>query len=150
MGNLKPILKIDNFSGSGINGILYSEGFYPEVDNGKSVMSEGYYTNTLFNSSTTGMTDISYIKSIIPLSSINSISVVYQLYYNGSSLFAYTETDSSYINQGLIHSSIGSISYPDMLETSLGNILYTQESYVGLGTRGKATGGSTTTLIDIT
>ena len=52
MRNLKPILQIDKFSGSGKNGILYCEGFYPEIDNKKSVMSEGYYTSNLFTNDT--------------------------------------------------------------------------------------------------
>lgn len=146
----QPLLSINKFSGAGLNGILYCEGFYPEVDNGKSSMTDGYYTRSLFNTSTTGMTNLSYVRAILPLSTIHSSSTTYNLYYNGYNLFAYSEIYSSTIKAAQLHTTLGSINGADFIETANGNILYTQEAYIGRGVRGKATGGSTTTLIDTT
>lgn len=149
MANQKPLITIDKFSGSGQNGILYCEGFYPEIDNGKSSMSEGYYTSGLFNSTTTGATNLGTVNSIIPLSTINSASTTYQLYYDGFKIFAFSEIYSSDIKTAEIHTNLGTITtYGDMIETAGGNILYTQANYIGRGVRFKATGGSTTTIID--
>lgn len=149
--SLNPVITIDEFSGSGQNGILYCNGLYPEVDNGKSSLGEGFYTNKIFNNSTTGMENISIIYSFIPLSSIYSQDVNYTLYFNGSGFFVYSESSSATIKTGQIHSSgSGASQNPDLIETINGNILYTRDGYIGLGTRFKATGGSTTTIADST
>lgn len=146
----KPLISIDKFSGSGLNGILYCEGLYPEVDNGKSVMSDGYYTGSNFNSSTTGATNLGTVRAILPLTTINNSNTTYNLYYDGWKIFSYSENYSSTIKTSELHSNLGSISGGDFIETALGNILFTQESYIGRGVRFKATGGSTTTIIDTT
>ena len=85
--SLNPVITIEQFSGSGQNGILYCEGLYPEIDNGKSSMGEGFYTQSRFNTSTTGMSNIATIKAILPLSTVNNPDALYNLYYNGFNLF---------------------------------------------------------------
>jgi hypothetical protein len=154
MRTKKPILQIDKFAGAGQNGILYCEGFYPEVDNQKSVMGEGFTTYNLFNSATTGFTNLSTIYGSIALSTINSQSEIYNIYVNGDvtqRIFAYQEI-GDIIKDGIIHTSLTSNAcrYPDIIETAMGNILFPSERYIGRGVRFKATGGSTTTIIDIT
>jgi hypothetical protein len=148
--SLNPVITIDEFSGSGKNGILYCSGLYPEIDNGKSSMGEGFRTLKSFDTNTTGLDGISTIKSILPLSTIRDDDKIYNLYYNGYNIFSYSEVYSSVVKTGRVHTTLGSISNPDFIETSDGGILYTQENYIGLGTRFKATGGSTTTIIDTT
>lgn len=147
--NQKPLITIDKFQGQGINGILYCEGLYPEINNGKSVMSEGFYTSSVFNTSTTGMANIGTTKSILSLSTLYNENITYNLYYSGLKIHASSDYSTD-ITNGLLHTTAGLITKPDMIETTNGNILYTQENYIGLGIRGKATGGSTTTLIDTT
>lgn len=155
MANGKPLLTIDKFSGSGLNGILFCEGFYPEIDNGKSVMSEGFQTSSLFTTSTSGFSNLGSVYGSIPLSTINNSEVTYNLYIDGGvfqRIFANAVIYSNVVKPGQIHlsSTTDYCAYPDIIETTLGNILFPSERYIGRGVRGKVTGGSTTTLIDTT
>lgn len=155
MRNKKPLIQIDKFSGAGQNGILYCQGFYPEVDNQKSVMGEGFITANVFNTTTTGFSNVSNIYGAIALSTLANQDNIYNLYIDGSSnqrIWAY-QTIGDTIKDGQIH--LNSLSstyclYPDIIETTLGNILYPSGRNIGRGVRFKATGGSTTTIIDTT
>lgn len=154
MRTKKPIFQIDSFKGAGQNGILYCEGFYPEVDNQKSVMGEGFITANLFNTATSGYTDLGNVYGSVALSTIHSQNEVYNLYVDGSpyqKIYAY-QTIGATIKDGLIHTSSTTdyCRYPDLIETQLGNILFPHEKKIGRGVRFKATGGSTTTIIDTT
>ena len=96
----------------------------------------------------TGLTDISSIKHILPLSTIYNASALYQLYFNGYNIFSYSELSSDSIKSSKINTTPVTISDGNLVETSLGNILYPSETKIGRGVRFKATGGSTTTIID--
>ena len=146
--NGKPILNINRFSGSGEGGILYNEGFYPEVDNGKSVMGEGFATFNIANAATSGFTNIGYVMSILSLSTVASYTAIYQLYYNQAGKFFSHPNGGASILNGEIHSNGSAMTtFPDTLETANGNILYTADVKIGVGTRGKVISGSTTTLV---
>lgn len=156
MRNKKPIIQIDKFSGAGQNGILYCQGFYPEVDNQKSVMGEGFVTANVFNTATTGFSNVSNIYGAIALSTLANQDNVYNLYIEGGynqKIWAYQALGNT-IKDGQIHlnslSSTYYCLYPDIIETTLGNILYPSGRNIGRGVRFKATGGSTTTIIDTT
>ena len=148
--NEKPIISINKFTGMGEGGILSCEGFYPETDNGKSVMSEGFYTSSILTSATTGFTNLGTITSVLSLASIFSRTTVYQLYLNSAGKFLSYIGIGTDIVKGEIHSGANSIVASDMIETANNNILYTGLDYIGSGSRSKATGGSTTTLVDTT
>jgi len=154
MRNKQPLVQIDKFSGAGKNGILYCEGLYPEVDNQKSVMGEGFTTFNIFNNSTTGFTNAGSIYGSVALSTIHNSNETYNLYVDGGvfqRIFAY-QTISDTIKDGVIHLSPTAdyCRYPDLIETTLGNILFPSERYIGRGVRFKATSGSTTTIVDTT
>ena len=154
MRQKQPIFKVDKFSGAGQNGILYCRGFYPEVVNGKSVMGEGFTSASIANDATTGFSNIGGIYGSVALSTIYDQSETYNLYINSggySKIFAY-KTHIGVIKNGQIHSSslVTGSAATDIIETSLGNILYPSEKNIGRGVRFKATGGSTTTIIDTT
>ena len=146
--NEKPLLKIDKFTGFGAGGILYGEGFYPDVINGKSIMSEGFSNQNLFTNATTGFTSLGILYGMIGLSTIYSRSDVYQLCIDSSRIYSYTTIQTATKN-GQIHLNSQSVtSKPDIVETVNSNILYPSASKIGRGVRGKATGGSTTTIVD--
>lgn len=151
MRNKKPIIQIDKFSAAGQNGILYCQGFYPEVINGKSVMGEGLTSFSILNKETTGFSNLGNIYGSLALSTINSQGSLYNIYINNTSkIFVYQEVGTT-ITDGEIHSNSNSLTAttnPDIIETSLGNILYPSEKHIGRGVRFKATGGSTTTIVD--
>ncbi len=154
MRNKQPIIQIDKFSGAGQNGIIYCEGLYPEVDNQKSVMGEGFTTSNVFNTSTAGFTNLGAVYGSVALSTINSSNETYNLYVDSGvyqRIFAY-QTIGDTIKDGVIHLSptVNYCKYPDLIETTLGNILFPSERYIGRGVRFKATGGSTTTIVDTT
>jgi hypothetical protein len=141
----QPILNIDKFAGSGESGILFNEGFYPEIDNGKSVMGEGFSNSTLINTSTTGYSNLGTIMSILGLSTIFS-KAKYSLLLNATNKFFTNGLPSKEIHTN----SQTATAYPCMVETYNGNILYTAKNKIGRGFRGKVTSGSTTTLVDNT
>lgn len=150
MRNLKPILQIDKFSGSGENGILYCDGLYPEVDNGKSEMAEGFRSIKVIDTDTEGFTDMGYIYGSVVLSTIYTSDRTYNMYVDSGfyqRIFAY-QTIGDSVKDGVIHLSptLNYCRYPDLIETQLGNILFPSERYIGRGVRFKATGGSTTTI----
>lgn len=156
MANQKPLLSINKFSGAGLNGILYCDGFYPEIDNGKSVMGEGFYTGKLFNSTTTGFSELAneYIYASISLTTIANRANVYNLFIDNGvyqHIYAYQDI-SDETKDGVIYKSATTeyCSKPDLIETNLGNILFPSEKYIGKGIRFAATGGSTTTIADAT
>ena len=150
MRNLKPILQINKFSGSGENGILYCDGLYPEVDNGKSVMGDGFVVKKVINSNTTGFTSMQSIYGSVSLSTIEDPSINYNLYIDNNPykrIYSFQPSLSGVIDGSIHTSTIGSAClYPDLIETQLGNILYPSERYIGRGVRFTATGGSTTTI----
>lgn len=142
----QPILNIDKFAGSGESGILYNQGFYPEIDNGKSVMGEGFYNYTLANTSTSGYSNLGSVVSILSLGTIYNRSR-YSLFLNSAGKF-FSNVSVSGVANGEVHSnSQQATDFPCMLETSNGNILYTCYNYIGRGVRGKVISGSTTTLV---
>lgn len=155
MRNKKPLIQIDKFAGSGQNGILYCQGFYPEVDNQKSVMGEGFVTSNVFNTATAGFSNVYNIYGAVALSTLANQDNVYNLYIDGSPnqrIWAY-RTVATTIKNGQVH--LNSLTsnyclYPDIIETTMGNILYPSGRNIGRGVRFKATGGSTTTIIDNT
>ena len=151
MRNKKPIIQIDKFSAAGQNGIFYCQGFYPEVINGKSVMGEGLASFSILNKETAGFSNLGNIYGSLALSTINSQDSLYNIYINNTSkIFVYQELGTT-ITDGEIHSNSNSLTAttnPDIIETSLGNILYPSEKHIGRGVRFKATGGSTTTIVD--
>lgn len=155
MRNKKPLIQIDKFAGAGQNGILYCQGFYPEVDNQKSVMGEGFVTSNVFNTATTGFSNVYNIYGAVALSTLANQDNVYNLYIDGSSnqrIWAYQEIGTT-IKDGQIHNNSLTSNYclyPDIIETTMGNILYPSGRNIGRGVRFKATGGSTTTIIDTT
>jgi len=145
----QPIISIEKFSGSGEAGILFNEGFYPEIDNGKSVMGEGFSNAALVNTSTSGYSNLGTVMSILSLGSVYDKDR-YSLFLSAAGKF-FSKVSISGIANAEIHSNgQTAVSYPCMVETSLGNILYTAQNYIGRGVRGAVTGGSTTTLIDTT
>lgn len=154
MRNKKPILQIDKFSGAGKNGILYCQGLYPETDNGKSVMGEGFVAGNKFNKLTTGFTNLGNIYGSLSLATIDYEEDVYNIYVNNNvyqGIYAHQEIGDE-VKDGLIFTSPTSdyCYKPDLIETQLGNILFPSEKYIGRGVRFSATGGSTTTIIDTT
>lgn len=149
--NAEPILKIDKFSGMGESGIIYCEGFYPELNNGKSVMGEGFYTSSLLTTATTGYTGLGDVMAILGLATINSYANTYSVYLDNSQKLHAYQVSQSQVKNSLIHTSAGNASSKtDLIETNGGNLLYSKERYIGRGVRFAATGGSTTTIIDTT
>lgn len=152
MRNKKPLIQIDKFSGAGQNGILYCQGFYPEVDNQKSVMGEGFIASNIFNTATTGFSNVYNIYGAIALSTLANQDNIYNLYIDGNSnqrIWAY-QTIGDTIKDGQIHINSQTSYYclrPDIIETSLGNILYPSGRKIGRGVRFSASGGSTTSII---
>jgi len=143
----QPILNIDKFAGSGESGILFNEGFYPEVDNGKSVMGEGFTNSTIVNTSTSGYSNLGIIMSILGLGTVYNRSR-YSLFMSAAGKFFTKYSVSAVVANTEIHSNgRTAVSYPCMVETSLGNILYTAQDKIGRGVRGKVISGSTTTLV---
>lgn len=145
----KPILSIDKFAGAGESGILFNEGFYPEIDNGKSVMGEGFNSTVVVNTSTSGYSNLGKIMSILSLASVYAKDR-YSLFLSAAGKFFSKVSVSEIANAELHSNGQTAVSYPCMLETSLGNILYTAQNWIGRGVRGSVTGGSTTTLVDST
>jgi len=151
MGNLKPILKIDNFSGSGDGNVVYNEGFLPEVINGKSIITSGITSNTLIGDGTLyGTVDLKKIISFINLKKLDTNQTNFLLAANSSGeIFSSSLIPAtSKIAKGLVHTTTGT--NIDLFELSNGNVIYAGTQYIGLGTRGQATGGSDATLIDTT
>jgi len=145
----QPIISVDKFAGSGESGILYNEGFYPEIDNGKSVMGEGFSNSTLVNTSTSGFSNLGTVMSILGLGKIYDRSR-YSLLLNGTGKF-FSKVSITGVADKEVHSnSQNATTYPCLVETSNGNILYTALDKIGRGVRGKVSSGSTTTLVDTT
>lgn len=146
MANGKPKITIDKFSGAGQNGILFCEGFYPEVDNGKSVLSEGYSVLSRANASTTGFSGIDTIYAGMPMTSKSGD--FFNLYIDSNGQLFTNQVLASSIKDGEIHQTANVTGYPDIIEAYNGDILYSSQAYIGRGFRSYASGGSTTTLVD--
>jgi hypothetical protein len=152
--NAKPIITIDKFAGMGQNGILFCEGLYPAVNNQKSVMSEGFYPSKIFDYNTTGFSNLesSSIYKTLSLPAIYDSDYFYNLGMTRGGRFYIYHGGVGDVENGEIHYDSNGLltTAPDIIETSLGNILYSSTRYIGRGIRGEATGGSTTTLVDTT
>lgn len=146
--NGEPLITIDKFSGSGQNGVLFCEGFYPEIDNQKSVLGEGFCTVSRANTGTTGFSTLNTVYAGIVLSANDN--TFYNMYLDANGTIFVNQISGSAITDGKIHQTSFVTGYSDLAETYNGNILFSSYDNIGKGTKSVVTGGSTTTLVDTT
>lgn len=146
--NGKPILTIDKFSGFGQNGILFCEGFYPEIDNGKFSLGEGFCSVSRANTSTTGFSTMNTVYAGIQL--VAADSSYYNMYLDANGTLFVNQISGSSIADGKIHQTSFVTGYLDLTEAYNGDILFSSYDYIGKGISSTVTGGSTTTLVDTT
>lgn len=149
----KPLIKINKFFGAGDGRMFYNEEFLTKIENGNSVILPYYVSNNVGNIATTGLSDLdSYIVATLHLGTVNQFLYKYKIFLtDAKDIFSQQTTTDSVIATAKIHTISTSQSVnPDLLETANGNILYNGERYIGRGVRFKATGGTTTTIIDTT
>jgi len=154
MAITKPKIIIDNFTGMGDNGHYFLKGFAPTKINGQSILAMEHDTSLTHSSST--YTDLASIDSATIVTDEAPDNIVY---FGSGKMHEFNATYTG-DDIGLIHeigSIVGSIAtddyiYPsndgDILFSELGNLIYSSASHLGIGYRGRATGGGTTTLVD--
>lgn len=146
--NLKPILTISEFSGSGDGNLLYNEGFLPEVINGKSIMTTGLISETKLGAGSLYQSlNLGNIVANVNLVTLDSNSNKFSLFLNTSGKIFTDSTDEDEVKPAEIH-DYTSNNYPDIFELENNNLIYTGTQYLGKGIRGQATGGSATTIVD--
>lgn len=147
----KPIISIDKFSGSGAGGIWFNNGMTAHTDNGVSQMIEDFKQVKIFDDSDSLHTGFAGARAIQYMKTLSGTPPQgYSLILDGSGQIFSRRYISDVVFSGYaIGASIGSSSYPDMLQLPSGNLIYSRADYLGLIIRGKVkTGSSTTKIID--
>ena len=145
---MKPKLTIDNFAGMGDNGIVWAESCAPKKIGGQSVMNGSGDSYTRIDSDDTRFTNLADINAIhgIAVGDDNK----YMVGLGSSRIFMWNTLSTPSTSQGEIHDSgQTATSYPDILVTTQGDILYTNADTLGIGWYGTCkTGSSTTQIVD--
>lgn len=135
----------------GDGGIFFNDGFMPYTENGVELMGEEFLSSKLVDNSTTNFTNLNNVMAIVYLRKIADGSTGYKLLLDSTGKI-YSRYETSGIYSGEIHTITTTSGFastrPDIIQAKSGNIFYTSDRYVGVGYRGKVTGGSTTTLVD--
>lgn len=152
----KPIVTINNFSGSGDGGVYYNEGFVSVTEGGQSLLQEGLITTKGgegVDNSDSGFTDISKVRAVSYVQALNGSSI-YKLILDDVGQFFLKNILNTTFDNGEIFTTptTGNYTYstkPDLFQLPSGNLIYTNNIAVGLIIRGKCkTGSSTTKIVD--
>lgn len=137
----KPILTISNFQPIKDGGSYFLQGFTPETYGNQTVLAPLYRTTCLKNSSDTGYSNLHAIEAMTP-TKIGTTDTVYQIDGSG-----YLFLNNIIYYPGEIKKTNEDIaSNPDIITTKNETLIYTQQKYLGLAYRFKATSVSGTSL----
>ena len=143
----KPILNIDKFSGmSDQGGIYYLDGFSVEKENGLTSLDEKYRTREVLSNETSGFTSLAVdaLAYVYPLSNSSS---PYTLMMGSDGHFAIDGSAGVVTDGRLDNAHEAVIGKPDLFVLPTGNIMFSQQRYMGLIIRGQVKTGSSTSLI---
>ena len=138
----KPILTISNFKPIQDGGSYFLQGFTPEIYGNQTVLAPLYRTTCLRNSSDTGYSHYHAFEAMTP-TKIGTTDTVYQMDGSGyifMNNIIYYPGEIKKTNEGIN-------SNPDIMTTKNETLLYTQEKYLGLAYRFKATSVTGTSLV---
>lgn len=134
----------------GDGGIFFNDGFMPYNENGVEFMGEEFLSFKTLDNATTNYTNLQNVMALVYLRKIANGSTSYKLLIDNTAKI-YSKAQTTGIYSGEIHTITGTASSrPDLIQAKSGNVFYTSDKYIGVGYRGKVTGGSTTTLVDST
>ena len=138
---MKPILTINNFLPIRDGGAYFLQGFTPEVYGNQTVLAPLYRTSSYKNISSNGYSNLNTLSSFSP-TKVGIYDYVY-----GMDNAGYIFLDGVTFSPGEIKKSgEGLTSKPDIITTKNETLLYTQEKYLGMGYRFKATSVTGTSL----
>jgi len=147
----KPLISLKQFTGMGENGIYFLDGFLPKKLQGQTVLTQGWGSYSFIPPSTSGFASLSTLIGLAVYQHVSDNQVA--ALDDQGNIFDFNNLGVN--KQGLIHQipSTGTLIAGlsgGMFATRKGNILYSSANHLGVGWVGKATGGSTSTLIDTT
>ena len=138
---MKPILTINNFLPIRDGGAYFLQGFTPEVYGNQTVLAPLYRTSCLKNSSDSGYSNIGTLETFCPTIA-NNTDYIYGMNSTGYLFLLGIITPPGEIKKAQETAT----SNPDITTTKNETLLYTQEKYLGMGYRFKATSVTGTSL----
>ena len=138
----KPILTISNFKPIQDGGSYFLQGFTPEVYGNQTVLAPLYRTRCLNNASDAGWSHIGTIEAMTS-TKIDYVDTVYLMNSLGYIFLKNINSSAGEIKKSTVDVSTN----PDIMTTKNDTLLYTQEKYLGLGYRFKATSVTGTSLV---
>lgn len=139
------IATINNFSNVEEKGMYYLEGFAARNVGGQSLLSPSFQNNFVLSEDTSLYSNLGTVQGADTFIGLSN--------ENGRAIMVSTGGYLHYLSilgadRGQIHQINGPSNFQDIRISKNENVLYTTQGYLGVGWRGTATGGSTTTLVD--
>ncbi|MEI6529690.1 MAG: hypothetical protein WCN88_04860 [Candidatus Falkowbacteria bacterium] len=144
--NTKPVISLKNFTGMGDNGMYWIDGFLPKSLQGQTILTQGWGTQNILDSTTAGWSNIEDIVSMASYQHVGDNRIA--MLGMGGGIFDYSSSGSLGKIHNLSNSAVFFCFGGHINNTRKGNIIYSTANTIGVGWIGKATGGSTTSLID--
>ncbi len=144
---------INNFSGMGDEGVYYLEGMSPAKKNGHSILTPSWRVRDVITEGDTGWTNLDEVKAIDFFGHLEDgdggRAIQDAIFTLDKARYIHSTAIIESQGQGEIHKVYSSAPYStgtDLKVTTLGNLIYTSNNYLGIGYKIFATSGTTTSI----